>query len=491
MRRLTWIAAPLVGAIGGLAACDGLNYQLDCTEEPFVCEAPDGGGGGDAQANPDVVAPPGCDMTKSPKESPECVSNSVGVFVSPTGKDGAAGTKEEPLKSIAEAVTRGLPRVYVCEGNYDAPVTITRPIAIFGGLSCAWAPSDARPKLAPKKGVALAVTKVLGAVLLEDIDISGSADPDSPSDSAIAALVSGSDNVTLRRVNLTAGPGTAGSKGGTKSNFTGAAKNGANATAASGGGETTCSCADGTTSSKGGRGGTVGAGALDPTPGAATPAVGGVNSGNNGGPNCIPGTVGAAGLATTGGTGSTAPGTLTADGWDASGAGGPGAAGSPGQGGGGGGGIANSVQGGSGGACGGCGGGGGEPGRNGGSSFAILSFRSSIVLDGGRLVSGPGGKGGAGGTGQDGQMGGATGLGACGGGAGGAGAGGAGGGGGAGGHSVPVVFVGTEPKVLGTTLTPGEKGLAGQGGARGEGPGNPGSTGDPGTDGKSQNTLAL
>lgn len=491
MRRLTWIAAPLVGAIGSLAACDGADSSSTAPKIPSSAMTPDGGGG-DAQANPDVVAPPGCDLTKSPKESPECVSNSVGVFVSPTGKDGAAGTKEEPLKSIAEAVTRGLPRVYVCEGNYDAPVTITSPIAIFGGLSCAWAPSDARPMLAPKKGVALKVTKVLGAVLLEDIDISGNADPDSPSDSAIAALVSESDNVTLRRVNLTAGPGTAGSKGGTKSNFTGVAKNGANAMAASGGGETTCSCADGTTSSKGGRGGTVGAGALDPTPGAATPPVGGINSGNNGGPNCIPGTVGAAGLATTGGTGSTTPGTLTADGWNASAAGGgAGGAGNPGQGGGGGGGRGDISSGGGGGGCGGCGGGGGEPGANGGSSIALLSFKSTISVETGALRADRGGRGGEGGPGQNGQAPGNGGPGACGGGGGGAGAGGAGGGGGAGGHSIPIVFVGTEPKVVGTTLTPGEKGLAGQGGARGEGPGNAGSTGDPGTDGKSQNTFAL
>ena len=53
------------------------------------------------------------------------------------------------------------------------------------------------------------------------------------------------------------------------------------------------------------------------------------------------------------------------------------------------------------------------------------------------------------------------------------------------------VFSGTEPKVTGTTLTPGTAGKGGSGGAGGKGPGNAGPDGPAGVDGKSQPTLSL
>ena len=481
-------AGVFVSLIGGVAVLSACPAVLDdrCSEN--ACVAVDAGSDGDDLL--DVVIPPGCDLTKSPKESPECVTDGVGVFVSPTGKDGAAGTKAEPLRSIAEAVTRRKPRVYVCEGEYEGAVTITEQVSLYGGFSCAWEPSDARVRLAPPKGVALKVLNVLTPIVVESVDIIGHADAELSGDSAVAAFVSES-NVTFRGVNLVAGPGTPGEKGGTKSNYTGVAKNGGNATASSGGKETMCACADGKTSSSGGRGGTVGTGALDPTSGSANPAVGGINEGNNGASSCVPGIAGSPGTATTGGDGAFAPGTLTNAGWDSSKLGTAGEPGNPGQGGGGGGGITMSAQGGSGGACGGCGGGGGEPGSNGGSSFALLAYRSTVTIDGGTLTSGVGGKGGDGGSGQDGQTPGTTGLGACAGGSGGAGAGGSGGGGGAGGHSVPIGYVGTEPIVNGATLKPDAQGAGGSGGEGGKGPGNAGAKGKAGAEGKSQNSLSL
>ena len=177
-----------------------VKTQVDCVETRS-CELSDGGTDG----GPDVVAPPGCDLTKSPKDSTACLDDTVGVFVAPTGDDGATGKKGAPLRSVAKGVetaaARGLPRVYVCEGTYDANVEIKTSVAIFGGLTCAWAPSDvARPKLAPPKGIALRVSKVSGAVLVEDLEIVGSADANAPGDSAIAAFVSGSQDVKFRPV---------------------------------------------------------------------------------------------------------------------------------------------------------------------------------------------------------------------------------------------------------------------------------------------------
>lgn len=471
------------------------SRKNDCTDDDYrvaglqcTADLADGGDGG-PDASPDVVAPPGCDLTKSPKDSAACVDDSVGVFVASSGDDGASGKKSAPVKSIAKglevAASSGLPRVYVCEGTYDAAAVVKVPIGLYGGLSCAWAYTGAKPKLAPPKGIALRVTKVTGPVVVEDFEIVGSADVNAPGDSAIAAFASESKNVTFRNVTLFAGAGTGGATGSGASNYSAAAKPGVDS--ANGGTAVTCACLDGKTSSTGGKGGAIGA---DGDNGTATPAVGTPNFGFGGG-ICNPGTNGVNGLAGASGKGATRPGSLTNEGWSPSADGTTTSNGNPGQGGGGGGGRVG-FAGGGGGACGGCGGAGGKPGGAGGSSFALLTFQSTVVVEGGTLTTSAGGSGGIGGTGQDGQAGGTpAGAGACNGGLGGNGAGGSGGGGGAGGHSVALGFVGTEPSVTGATLTQGAKGGAGGGGSPGAGPGTLGAAGTAGPEGKAQNSLAL
>lgn len=481
------VAAACVSLVGvASASCASTTCGGEGTCDPATTPGVDGGPEGSA----DVVAPPNCDLTKGLKDSPACVDDSVGVFVSPNGDDGATGGKAAPVKSITKGVelaaSRGLPRVYVCEGTYDNAVEIKAPLGVYGGLTCAWGPSDtARPKLAPPKGIALRVTKVTGAVDIENLDVVASADTNTPGDSAIAAFASESTNVTFRRVTLSAGPATTGAPGLGASNYSAAAKQGIDA--ANGGTAVTCACLDGKTSSVGGKGGAIG---LDGDPGSATPPVGTANAGLGGGV-CNPGTVGANGQAGPSGTAGSVSGALTKLGWVAAVRGTDASSAGPGQGGGGGGGRVG-LAGGGGGACGGCGGAGGRTGAAGGSSFAILSFQSTVVVEGGTLSTAAGGTGGTGGPGEDGQAG-ATlaGAGACNGGLGGNGAGGSGGGGGAGGHSVPIAFIGTEPKATGASMTPGAKGAKGPGGTAGAGPGNPGAGGTPGPEGKSQNTLAL
>lgn len=422
------------------------------------------------------------------------MDDGVGIFASPLGKDSAVGTKADPVRSIAQAVSlasRTLrPRVYACEGSYDSSVTITAPVALYGGLTCAWSPKrNARPRLAPAKGVALEVKGANGAVLVDDFEVIGSSNPGTPGDSAIAVLVSSSLDVTFRNSLLSGGAAQPGARGTTGSNFgQPGALVGKNQAANTGGGEQTCTCLDGKTSSKGGRGGT--AAGPSPTAGSATPTVGVANSGANGADGCTPGSVGENGDAGSKGTGAPTAGTLTSGGWSSAALGTAGASGNPGQGGGGGGGNDLLLAGGGGGGCGGCGGHGGEPGKNGGSSFAILSFDSIVRVENGSLSSGSGGAGGAGGPGQDGQAGGEGGLGTCSGGAGGTGAGGAGGGGGAGGHSVLVLYKGTAPRLEGATTSVGAKGVGGVGGAGGQGGGNYGLAGDRGADGASTISLA-
>lgn len=154
------------------------------------------------------------------------MDDGVGVFVAPSGKDGATGTKGNPVRSIADGVAKAAadrkPRVYVCEGSYGAAVTIAQPVSIYGGLSCAWARSDAKPKLAPSKGVGLRIANVSGAVVVEDVEVVGAADASTPGASSIAAFVSDSTDVTFRNTVVTAQDGSAGAPAGNASNYSAA-----------------------------------------------------------------------------------------------------------------------------------------------------------------------------------------------------------------------------------------------------------------------------
>lgn len=499
MRR--WqLAGPFVMALGTFVAC-GIDDHLDCTDDEFgkdICGIfGDAGDGADTGVTPDggkpveggVVTPPECDLTKDPKDSPACVSDEVGAFVSPRGKDGARGTKSDPVKSISEAIAQGKPRVYVCEGTYEEALKITRSVALYGGLTCEWQSSDARPKVAPAKGVAATIANVDGSVVVQDLEFVGAADVSKPGDSAVAAFVSGSKNVTFRNTNLTALNGVAGAGGGSRSNYSGGpATKGGNANGSTAGAGASCTCVD-ATSSKGGNG-AAGNGA-DVSDGSSVPASGSPNAGNSNTTTCTDGTAGANGSAGGSGGTETSLGTLSAAGWTPPPKAPNAPNGRPGQGGGGGGAKTNINSGGGGGACGGCGGAGGEGGVSGGSSFALLSFESTVRVEGGHLGTGTGGVGGTGAVGQSGQAGGEQGAGACDGGSGGHGAGGSGGGGGAGGHSVPIAYVGAEPHVEGAELAPGTKGDGGAGGAGGAGSGVTGPQGPQGPSGKAQNVLAL
>ena len=410
--------------LGALVALPGLvilahcsSTERDCTDPIFAdsltCSAyKDGGtvdGGRTDGGEGGIIQPPDCDLTKAPKDSPACVDDGVGIFVSPTGSDGGSGTKAAPVKTIAKALAiAGPKRVYVCEGTYDEAVAIGAAASVYGGFSCAWTVTGARPKLAPSKGVALAVTKVTGAVVVQDLEIVGAADPGTPGDSAIAAFVSESTNVTFRNVVLTAKDGVAADTGAGRSNYAGAAKDGANASGATAGVATTCTCTDSTSSTGGAGASGAGAGLQD---GSASPAVGGSNSGLTGLTTCTDGQVGANGAAGAVGAAPTTAGTLSASGWSSAATGPAAPNGKPAQGGGGGGAKTNASVAGGGGGCGGCGGAGGGAGNNGGSSFALLSFKSTVTVEGGALSTGTGGRGGDGAPGQAGQSGGA--VGAC------------------------------------------------------------------------------
>lgn len=488
MRRWMFGLGALIGTTALVMACGVGN---DC-DFGLCAGSPVGGDGGDGGEADGPMINPDCDLTKSPKDSPACVDDGAGVFVSPAGTADAAGTKNDPLSSITAAISKAVsskrPRVYICDGKYTEAIKLTSAVSIYGGFDCTWTHTGVRPKIAPPKGPAIEISRIADEVSVQDVDATGLADAAVKGASAVGALLIGSKRVVLKSVAISAGRGQDGAEGTTTANYAGTApaSAGSDASGAGGGPEKTCSCVDGS-KSVGGHG--ADGNGTNTSDGSSVPPTTPVNfNGGGSAPNtCAVGGVGAPGEP--GGVGEpiAAPGIITATGWDASKLGGAGKSGAPGQGGGGGGAKTMLGGAGGGGGCGGCGGGGGTAGGNGGASIAILSIDSTLSVDASALTSDSGGNGGPGGQGQAGQDGGGGGASlACAGGSGGIGAGGSGGPGGAGGDSFALAWAGPDrPSVTATELKPGEKGGGGDGGQPGLGAGKPGVAGKPGIPGRS------
>ncbi len=534
------LLACFVGA-GVLAACgDDATF---C--EGAACGVVDGGGDGDVVTGPhdasadgavtdgsklpdgaagdgaSEAGPPACDKSADPKDSPACVVDADGIFVDAAGLDTNVGTKEAPVKSITKAVALaqgGVGRVYVCAGSYPETVTLTAAVSVYGGFACGtYAYSGVLPVVtAPAGKSALSITGVTG-VTVEDmqfvsVDATGT-DASGNGNSSIAAFISSSTGVTIKRSTFKAGAGAAGAAGSTTgTTYSAPAQMGNKGTAGAGGaalGPFACANSSGSTSS--GKGGDPSSGGSGGTPGSADPPISPVfptgDDGAAGGLNC--GTEaahgGSYGGSGAGGPAATVLGSLAAGTWTPS-AGTAGSVGGVGEGGGGGGSTDNS-GGGGGGGLGGCGGNGGAGGAGGGASVALAVYESALTISACTLQTssaGAGGTGTKGGTGQDTAAGGQQTGDACQGGKGGFGGSGGGGAGGTGGASVGVLWTGTAPTIDGsvtnnaTTLasitvpttpsTPGGPGAGGDAVEAGARVGQPGATGLPGV---SQAVLGL
>ena len=497
MRRRSLITLTLCATfaftVSGVACTFGTDCDFGKCDGPKVgAEGPDGSstdGGADVDASP---IPLGCDLTKDPKESPKCIDEDAGVFVSPTGKPGAAGTRTDPVGSITDALPKldgpkgRIPRIYVCAGDYSENVSVSTKVDIFGGLDCAsWAPGAAKPKFTAKAPGDFAL-KITGArdISITDIAFAAQAAGQSAANSIAAFVTEASGNVRLARVDLAAlegangaTPAAPGADGALMSSMpTPGTLDGNMGAGTVGGAAQACTCVGGKTST-GGKGGDDNkdgeAGKLAvaiPDPPTATGAGGSRTDCINTSAGGRPGSKGPAG---NDGEPSTL-GSLEPAGWTPGG-GAKGADGAAGQGGGGGAGE-NGGGGGSGG-CGGCPGLGGEGGKGGGSSIALLVFNSpKLSLSTVTLSTKSAGDGGNGISGGSGISGGNRGLAsavgaACNGGGGGAGGNGGAGAGGAGGVSVGILYKGPKPTSEGVTFTGGTKG------APGGGPGKPGPDG--------------
>ena len=427
--------------------------------------------------NPDAEAgdgstldvPAKCDLSKDPKDSPDCVDESVGVFVSPMGSDGAPGTKAMPVQTIGTgfdvAKMKGLPRVYVCAGTYGSLVLDDKRdgVSAYGGFDCAgWMPGSA-PTLVKSSDnkSALVAQNLTAGVSLVDLQFQ-SQDATAPGDSSVAALLTNA-KLTLRRAKVEAGKGASAAKAADPMDFSPlTAPVGKNGDANNGGGKTDNLCANGSGTSTGGAGGPPGVSGNDGNNGSpfamypVNPPLADGAKGLSGGGTCVTG-IGHNGSygpgAATGGGGAAKLGALDGVGWHPE-AGGAGTQGKVGQGGGGGASLDNAGGGGGGGA-GGCGGDAGKGGAGGGASIAMVSVSSTLTLEQTTLLAKNAGDGAQGQTGQKAQgagAGGNPGPSQCQGGAGGHGGSGAGGGGGAGGVSLGLAYVGTAPKIDGETV---------------------------------------
>jgi hypothetical protein len=429
-----------------------------------------GGAGG---GGPDVCEDDGT----SPSEKSCLIDEEFAIFVAPTGDDEEGnGSRENPFATIGHgmdaAIELGLAHVIACNGEYPESLGVDDErdgLSLHGGFVCpgednAWTYEEGtRAKVAPENPeYALLVSGLALGLTIEDVEFEAK-DAEDDGESSIAAFVTESENVLLRRVKLVAGKGMDGAAGVTDDVvFNDGALVGNSADDGDGAPPKPCTCESGG-SSEGGGGGY------------ATPTGGGPGEPDYDGPGGEPGTPGVACVGQPGalgpngnqGDGAGSLGNLDADGWHAT-SGEAAEAGKPGQGGGGGAGDDSPAGGGGSGGCGGCGGSAGSGGGGGGASIALMVFESTLALESCDLASDDAGTGGSGSVGQAGQEEGGTKgngfAGGCQGGNGGPGGAGGPGGGGAGGISVGILFNGDEPEVSNdTTIQTGDPGDGGSG----------------------------
>jgi hypothetical protein len=412
------------------------------------------------------------------------VSDGYAVFVAPTGKDNAVGTKGAPVATLSKGIElAGSSKfVIVCDATYDEHVTVTAGARVFGSFKCSdWSSEVGTPLFKPTSaGPALTIDTVSDPVAINGVNFEVG-DATTSGETALTAIVNASPLVTLNDVSLKAGKGKAGATG-TLTAFAypdASTLNGnAETVAGSGGASKTCMCQP-SLSSTGGLGGSPVAGGQNGSDGLPT-LIGGqagdhtksCSSGGGGGDGSDAPAAGAA-------NGASSVGVAAPTGWQSA-SGKDGVAASPGQGGGGGG-SRNALGHGGGGGCGGCGGNGATGGNGGGGSIALLLISSPVVIVNSMLNTADAGDGGAGVAGQPGQQ--QVGSGgnaiasanSCGGGTGGKGGDGGASGGGAGGVSVGIVWKGAiAPTLTGITTTTGKAGAKGTVGIPGTNDGIPG-----------------
>jgi len=471
------------GSLGtsGTSGASGTSGKAGASGAPSASGSggTSGEGGTEPAAGSGGAPAPACDSSLSPDADPCVISDEFGIFVAPMAdENGADGTQAHPYATLTSALASvvKIKHVYVCAADYEEPGTLEIPdrVSIYGGFTCeggTWKYDSPLPAhLLPASPIGATITEAKVGVLVQDVRIDAqNAAEDGTGASSFGMMISGSQNVVLKRVEIRAGKGGKGKTGadGTsipESIASGdaqkgkAAECGTSTTLLDGGIAVGVQC-----TSQGGKGGDGTKGSQATSDRDGKTGFPGVPNGitasqtlNESGGEGKPGKSGVPGM-----LGAAAPsaGTFTASGYVVAN-GGDGMGGQPGQGGGGG---ASSfapaacvgASGGAGG-MGGCGGTPGTGGGGGGASVAVFSWNSSLSIDACNFTARDGGAGGKGGKGREGGLGQTGGIGGAGnatnkvgdggtGGKGGNGGNGGSGAGGTGGPSIALVWNGTKP----------------------------------------------
>ncbi len=283
--------------VAGLVGCPDFAPDDVCGYPGFCGDSSVTEGGKDGGSDGPVACPPGCELSKDPKDSPACVASSVGVFVDSTKSDSNNGAKETPVatvgKGLALAKQNGLPRIYVCEGTYAEDLVIDAShdgISIYGGWKCAdWSYSGGKPVIG-KTTTASKLDALTQGTTIEDVAIAAP-DATSAGESSLAMFVNGSQNVALSRVALSAGVGVKGADGTLTTYTFPASLDGNNANGDDGGAPKSVNCPAGDVT-VGGKGGDVAANRNGDN---GQPALGGGDGGTGGSGSCTNGGVGLTG----------------------------------------------------------------------------------------------------------------------------------------------------------------------------------------------------
>ncbi len=276
----TTTALVFAGCFSIPALCD--NGTCDAESDGGVGEG--GVGEGSVDGGVDVVVPPGCETPNEPVKNPEkCLVDSYGVYVSPSGDDGNAGTRTKPYKTVGKGLSAGRGRVVVCEGTYAESVEVKSDVEVYSGVTCDFGKAGGRAKVVgTKPEYAVKIGKVTAT--LAELDIEGAAGT-AGSRTSVGVWAVEAVKVSLRKVGVEAKGGFAGEAGagGTTGTYATGNGNGNPASASAGGAAKPCTCSSGGVTA-GGRGGapldTAGSGARGARRGGAERRSGGGTGGD-------------------------------------------------------------------------------------------------------------------------------------------------------------------------------------------------------------------
>lgn len=136
------LAAAFLLNCGDADVCEGTQCgsQSDGGQDGSSDASLQNDGGQSSDGGSDGTAPPGCNTSADLSSQAACVADSVASFVDTTaGSDTVGnGTKEKPFKTIKRALATGPhSAVFICAGNYSETVTLTSPVSLYGGFTCA------------------------------------------------------------------------------------------------------------------------------------------------------------------------------------------------------------------------------------------------------------------------------------------------------------------------------------------------------------------